>query len=44
MDYDFYWADDDSDGQRIARKHGLKSPLPIMCSSPESDNCMYVFQ
>jgi hypothetical protein len=44
MDYDFYWADDDSYGQRIAREHGLKSPHPIMCSSPESNNCMYMFQ
>ena len=44
MDYDYDWADKDSKGQRIARKHGLKSPHPIMCSSPESDNCMYMFQ
>jgi hypothetical protein len=44
MDCDFYWADDDSYGQGIARKYALKSPHPIMCSSPESDNCMYMFQ
>ena len=22
----------------------MKSPRPIMCSSPESDNCLYMFQ
>ena len=44
MDYDFYWADDDSDGQRIARKHGLKSAQPIMSSAPDSDTCMTMFQ
>jgi hypothetical protein len=44
MDYDYFWADDDGDGQRIARKHGLKSAQPIMCSAPDSDNCLYMFQ
>ena len=44
MDCDFFWADKDSDGQRIARKHGLKSAQPIMSSAPDSDNCMTMFQ
>jgi hypothetical protein len=44
MDYDYFWADKDSDGQRIARNHGLKSAQPIMCSAPDSDNCLYMFQ
>ena len=44
MDYDYFWADKDSKGQRIARKHGLKSAQPIMSSAPDSDNCMTMFQ
>ena len=28
----------------MAEDHGLKSPQPIMCSSRESDNHMYIFQ
>jgi hypothetical protein len=44
MGYDYLWADEDSTGQRIARKHGLKSAQPIMCSAPDSDNCMIMFQ
>ena len=44
MGYDYYWADKDSNGQRIARKHGLKSAQPIMCSAPDSDNCVHLFQ
>jgi hypothetical protein len=28
----------------MAEDHGLKSPQPIMCSSRESDNHMYMFQ
>ena len=44
MDYDYDWADKDSKGQRIARKHGLKSAQPIMSSGPDTDNCMTMFQ
>ena len=44
MDYDYFWADKDCDGQRIARKHGLKLAQPIMCSAPDSDNCLHMFQ
>ena len=44
MDYDYDWADKDSKGQRIARKHGLKSAQPIMSSAPDSGNCMTMFQ
>ena len=44
MDYDFFWADKDCDGQRIARKHGLKLAQPIMCSAPDSDFCLHMFQ
>jgi hypothetical protein len=44
MDYDYYWADKDSKGQRITRKNGLKSAQPIMCSAPDSDNRVYIFQ
>jgi hypothetical protein len=28
----------------MAKAHGLESPQPIMCSSRESNNCMYMFQ
>jgi hypothetical protein len=28
----------------VAKKHGLKPPQPIMCSSPESGDCLYMFQ
>jgi hypothetical protein len=38
--YDYLWANKDSNGQRIARKHGLKSAQPIMCS----DHSTYMFQ
>ena len=44
MDYDYFWADKDSKGQRIARKHGLKSAQPIMCNTLESGDCLHVFQ
>ena len=44
MDYDFFWADKDSNGQRIARKHGLISAQGIMCSAPDSDFCLHMFQ
>ena len=38
------WGDNDSDGQKMAKAHGLKSPQPIMCSTPESGNCLSMFQ
>jgi hypothetical protein len=44
MGYDYFWGDNDSDGQVMAKAHGLKSPQPIMCSSRESDHSMYMFQ
>jgi hypothetical protein len=44
MGFDYFWADKDSNGQRIIRKHGLKLAQPIMCSAPDSDNCMTMFQ
>ena len=28
----------------MAKNHGLKSPQPIMCSTRESGDCMYMFQ
>jgi hypothetical protein len=42
MGYD--WANKDSYGQRIARKHGLKFAQPIMRTSPDSGDCLYMFQ
>jgi hypothetical protein len=44
MGFNYFWADKDSNGQRIIRKHGLKLAQPIMCSVPDSDNCMTMFQ
>jgi hypothetical protein len=44
MDYDHFWGDNDGDGPVMAKAHGLKSPQPIMCSSLESDNCLYMLQ
>jgi hypothetical protein len=41
MDYDFFWAGKDSNGQGIARKHGLRS---VMCTSRDSNDCLHVFQ
>jgi hypothetical protein len=28
----------------MAKDHGLKSPQPIMCSTRESGDCLYMFQ
>ena len=44
MDYDYYWINKDSTGQRMVRKHGLKSAQPIMCSARDSKNWVYMFQ
>jgi hypothetical protein len=34
----FHW------GNAVVQKHGLEPPQPIMCSSPESGDCQYMFQ
>ena len=39
MDDEYYFW-----GNNVAKAHGLKPPQPIMCSSRESVNCMYIFQ
>ena len=44
MGYDFYWANKNSDGQRIARTHGLKWAQPIMRHTRDSDHCLHMFQ
>ena len=44
MNYDYYWGDNDSDGQVMAKDYGLRSPQPIMCSTPKSGDCLYMFQ
>ena len=28
----------------MAKAHGLTSPQPVMCSTPESGNCLSIFQ
>jgi len=44
MDYGYSWADNDGAGYSMAKAHGLKSPQPIMWSTPKSGNCMCMFQ
>jgi hypothetical protein len=44
MDYDYSWRDNDGAGYWMAKAHGLKSPQPIMWSTPESGNCICMFQ
>jgi hypothetical protein len=44
MEYDSIWANNDSDVHVMAKAYGLKPPQPIMCSAPDSDNCMTMFQ
>ena len=31
-------------GNNVAKNHGLKLPQPIMCNTPESGDCLYLFQ
>ena len=38
------WADKESDVHKMAKCYGLKSPQPIMCNTPESGDCMTMFQ
>ena len=35
------WGHNDSN---VAKAYGLTSPQPVMCSTPESGNCLSVFQ
>jgi hypothetical protein len=44
MGYESFWVNKDSDGQRVVRKHGLRFAQPIMCTSPDSGDCLYIFQ
>lgn len=44
MKTDFYWEYNDSIGQVLAKDHGLDSPKPIMCSTQDSGDCLYMFQ
>jgi hypothetical protein len=44
MEYDYIWADKESDVHKMAKAYGLKSPQPIMCTTPESGGCMTMFQ
>lgn len=44
MNYDYYWGDGDSDGQVMARNHGLKSPEATMCNTKESGDSLYMFR
>ena len=44
MEYDYIWADNDSDVHIMAKHYGLKSPQPIMCNTPESGGSEYMFQ
>jgi hypothetical protein len=44
MNYDYTWGNNDSDIQVMVKGYGLKPAQPIMCSTPESGNCMSIFQ
>ena len=44
MEYDYIWANNDGDVQRMAKHYGLKSPQPIVCNTLETGNCMTMFQ
>jgi len=44
MEYDYIWADKESDVHKMAKAYGLKSPQPIMCNTAESGGCMTMFQ
>ena len=44
MEYDYIWADNDSDVHKMAKHYGLKSPQPIMCHTSESGGYMTMFQ
>jgi hypothetical protein len=44
LNYDYWWSNNDSDGQRMAKALGLKSPQPIMCSTRDSGDCLYMFK
>jgi hypothetical protein len=44
MEYDYIWADNDSDVHIMAKHYGLKSPQPIMCNSPVSGGSTTMFQ
>ena len=44
MEYDYIWADKESDVHEMAKAYGLKSPQPIMCNTAESGGCTTMFQ
>ena len=44
ISYYYCWADNGSDSQMMAEAYCLKSPQPIMCNTPESGDCMTMFQ
>jgi hypothetical protein len=44
MGTDFWWDNANSDGQAIARAHGLMSSKPTMCTTSSSGNGLYMFK
>jgi hypothetical protein len=44
MEYDYIWANNDSDVQKMAKDYSLKPPQPIMYNTRKSGNCMTMFQ
>ena len=44
LSYDYYWAFKHCDGQLMAKWKGLTDPQPIMCSTGESGEGLYMFQ
>lgn len=41
---DFLWESENGNGHRLAQKYGLNSPQPIMCTTPETGEGLYMFE
>ena len=39
-----YWGRTDGKGVRLAKQYGFNNPMPVMCSTPASGSCEYMFK
>ncbi|KAH8702293.1 hypothetical protein BGW36DRAFT_424573 [Talaromyces proteolyticus] len=39
-----YWSDPESPARTMAAAYGLANPTPILCSTRQSGNCMYLIE
>lgn len=44
MYLDLTWNGPETSGAEMAEEFGLQSPKPIMCTTPNSGNSMYMFE